>query len=218
MIRIKNNQTVALDRRIPTLHQWRKSVRCAWRYWSAKKKQRGKHRITTKSLTFGGCKSSHFNNSMRHWRICFISAALESPHWGLQFPLFQYLSYCCIGVCARGLQLHAAWWLNPDAWHWTLLPVHLRNVLCNQGRPYFNNVFEQNDDLLIIFTKNKFAFSSLTRNKIWKRYLQICEFWRNDRNDFEIHYDYIRVRNYFENDTNILNNNENFHVLSQWYE
>ena len=57
---------------------------------------------------------SHFKHSMRHKRICFISAALESSHSGLQSLQFQYLSYCCIGVCARGLQLHAAWWLDPE--------------------------------------------------------------------------------------------------------
>ena len=73
---------------------------------------------------------SHLNNSMRHGRICFIFQALKSSYWGLQFACFQFLSYCPYRVCARGLQLHAAWWLDPDAWHWTLVTVFGLAVLC----------------------------------------------------------------------------------------
>ena len=64
--------------------------------------------------------TSHHDNSMRHQRNFFIFAALNSSYQELHFNCFHFLSYCRIGVCARELQLHAIWWLDPDSWHWTL--------------------------------------------------------------------------------------------------
>ena len=92
MINIEITKIVTFNEKISTLQKWNKFVHCEWNYWNAKKKQREKHRITTKFLTFDDCKFSHFNNLMRHRRKCFIFATLKFFHWELQFLLYQYLS------------------------------------------------------------------------------------------------------------------------------
>ena len=71
-------------------------------------------RSLAKSLHFRF--TSHADISMRHKRNLFIFAALNSSYWELQFSYFCFLSYCLIGVCARKLQLHDAWWLDSDSW------------------------------------------------------------------------------------------------------
>ena len=57
----------------------------------------------------------------------------------LQFGYSHCRSYHRNEVCVWGLQMLLDDW-DPEAWHWTLKtasgPVHLRNLLCNQWRPY----------------------------------------------------------------------------------
>ena len=53
---------------------------------------------------------------MRHQQIRFIFEALKFFYSKLQFSCFWFLSYCCIDVCVRKLQLHAAWWLMIEFW------------------------------------------------------------------------------------------------------
>ena len=61
--------------------------------------------------------TSYADNSMRGRQNFFIFTALNSVYWKLQFDCFNFLSYWWIDVCARELQLHTFWWLNPDSWH-----------------------------------------------------------------------------------------------------
>ena len=62
------------------------------------------------TLILSGSKPSTDNISMRHRRICFIFASLNSSHSALQFELFEYLLYDWDDVCARNIQLHKSNW------------------------------------------------------------------------------------------------------------
>ena len=97
-------------------------------------------RLTIKSMILSGSTPSTGNISMRHRRICFIFASLDSTHQALQFGLFGYLSYCCIDVCAWGIQLHGPnWELVVELWKFE--PRHSVLILILESYEFFVKKF-----------------------------------------------------------------------------